>query len=127
MNLGWPGSIVSAVGGVVELAARLPDIEQGVAQAGRRAQETLQGILDRVEPVSAELDELQATARRLEGRLEAVEPHLTELESLIDPLERRFVELTEAANRLDGALVHVLDRVPGLSADDARDIAEHPR
>jgi chromosome segregation ATPase len=118
---------IDALGGAAGLMARLPDVERAVAEAAERAQGTLDRILDRVDPVADDLDSLQATAKRLDNHLGIVEMHLTRLEDLVEPLEERFRELTAAANRLDGDLTHVLDRVPGLSAEDARDLAERPR
>ena len=127
MILQLPAQVAEAIGGAGSLIARLPELERAVSEAGSRAQATLDGILERVGPVTDDIDDLRATAHRLESRLDALYPHLDELEGLIDPLEQRFVELTAAANRLDGALVHVLDRVPGLSAEDARERAETPQ
>jgi len=37
-----------------------------------------------------------------------------------------MARLTERAVGIEGALEHVLDRVPGLSADDARERAKDP-
>lgn len=127
MDLRAPVNVANAVGGALGVLGRLPDFERAAGDAVRRAQDTLEQILERVGPVEANLDELRESAGRLDSRIDRVEGHLVELERLIDPLEERFRELTEAANRLDGALVHVLDRVPGLSAEDARDRAELPR
>lgn len=133
MNLGWPAGVLETLGGVSDLLARLPEIERSVGETAARVQSVLEGsqasldgILERLGPVEGEVEELRSVAASLDSRMEGLGPQLRRLEQLIDPLERRFVELTEAANRLDGGLVHVLDRVPGLSADDARERAETP-
>lgn len=124
MNLGWPAAVLDTLGGISDLLARLPQIERSVSDAAAKVQATLDrsgasldDILERLRPMEAEIERLRKDAGALDSRLEGLD---------LDGLDDRFVALTEAANRLDGGLVHVLDRVPGLSAGDARDRAEEP-
>jgi len=109
---GLPATTLEILKGVSDLLARLPAIERSVSLASRHAQETLDEILVMLRPIEDELDDLRATADRLEtqiGRFGAA----------VATLDGRADGLTERAARIEGALEHVLDRVPGLSAADA--------
>ncbi|MDQ3103373.1 MAG: hypothetical protein M3Q53_06015 [Actinomycetota bacterium] len=66
-----------------------------------------------------ELDELRGTADELRSKTES-------LQRTAAPLEDSMSRLTERAAAIEGALEHALDRVPGLSAEDARERAQNP-
>lgn len=114
---GLPAATLDVVKGVSDLLARLPSIERSIAAASRQAQGTLDEILLRLGPVESQLTDLQDSANALAGRLDRAQ-------ETVAPLNGRIEELASNAARIEGALEHLLDRVPGLSADDARQRAE---
>jgi chromosome segregation ATPase len=109
-----PSTAIAAVRGLGELISRLPEIERAVVKASTHVQETLDEGLERVRPLQGDLRQLREDAASLERELESTR-------SAIEPLDARIETLTELIAQLEGALDHVLDRVPGLSAQSARE------
>ncbi len=108
MSLAGPRALRAAVG----FLGRLDDVEESVAGAAGRVEGTLDEVLARVRPLEAELTEIREAAQVLERRLLATEAKVTEL-------DLTATELTLVAARLEGAVEHLLDKVPGLSSSAA--------
>lgn len=115
LSLAGPRALRAAV----DFLGRLEDIEATIAGAAGRVQETLDELLERVRPIEAELADLRLAAGVLERRLSETERRVEEIDRTAAALDRGVAQLVEVAARLEGALEHVLDRVPGLSAQKA--------
>ena len=116
MSLAGPRALRAAVG----FLSRLDDVEGSLAEGGKRALGVLDELLERVRPIEAELAELRQAAQVLEGRLALTEKRVGEIDATAKGLDEKVTELIAVGARLEGALEHVLDRVPGLSASKAR-------
>lgn len=122
--LGLPLMAPRALRAATDLLERLPEIETAVIGAVDRAQGTLDELLDRVRPIETELQELQASARTLEGQLAETERQIAVTDRKVAELEGLVAQLIEVAIRIEGAAEHLLDKVPGLSAERAEERAE---
>jgi chromosome segregation ATPase len=98
---------------------RLPQVEEAVAGAARRAQETLDELLGRLRPIEAELEDLRESSQRLERQLVSTERQFNATERRIAQLDETAAELAAVAAKLEGSIEHLLDRVPGLSLPKA--------
>lgn len=96
----------------LDLLNRVPEIERSITRAGQRAGDTFDEILERVRPIELNLEELKSEARDLRSELAAAREDLRGLDERID-------YLAALASRIEGSAEHVLDKVPGLSADKA--------
>jgi chromosome segregation ATPase len=115
MSLAGPRALRAAV----DFLGRLDEVEESVAESSAGVQGTLDELLERVRPIEAELAELRNAAGTLERRLGETERRVGEIDATAGRLEVGMGQLIEVAARLEGALEHVLDRVPGLSAQKA--------
>ncbi len=106
----------AALGSLAALADRLDQLERPVADYAKRVEGELEGILGLLAPMESQLDDLRDSAQALEGQLK-------QTRDVVAPLDERIAGLEEKAALLEGSIEHILDRVPGLSAEDARDRA----
>jgi chromosome segregation ATPase len=113
-----------AMRAAADLLERLPEIETAVTDAVARAQGTLDELLERVRPIESELQELQTSAKTLEGQLAATERQIAVTDTKVTELEDLMTRLIQLATRIEGAAEHFLDKVPGLSAERAEERAE---
>jgi chromosome segregation ATPase len=113
-----------ALGAAADFLERLPEIESAVTAAATRAQDTLDELLDRVRPIESELQELQRSAATLEGQLAETEKQIAVTDAKVAELQALMAQLIELATRVEGAAEHLLDKVPGLSAEKAEERAE---
>jgi chromosome segregation ATPase len=107
-----------------DLLERLPEIETAVTGAVARAQSTLDELLERVRPIESELQDLQTSAKTLEGQLAATERQIAVTDTKVAELEDLMARLIDLATRVEDAAEHFLDKVPGLSAERAEERAE---
>ena len=110
-----------------DLLERAPEIEIAIVGAVARAQGTLDELLDRVRPIESELQEVQASAKTLEGQLAATERQIAVTDAKVAELEDLMTRLIDLAIRVEGAAEHFLDKVPGLSAERAVERVEEIR
>jgi chromosome segregation ATPase len=122
--LALPAMAPRAMRAAADFLERLPEIEKGVTDAAARAQSTLDELLDRVRPIEAELQELQKSATTLERQLAETETQIAVTDAKVAELQGLMAQLIELAIRIEGAAEHVLDKVPGLSAERAGERAE---
>lgn len=122
--LGLPLLAPRALRAATDLLERLPEIEAAVIGAVDRAQGTLDELLDRVRPIETELQEVQVSARTLEGQLAETEQQIAVTDRKVAELQDLVAQLIELAIRVEGAAEHFLDKVPGLSAERAEERAE---
>ena len=122
--LALPAMAPRAMRAAADFLERLPQIESAVTEAATRAQSTLDELLDRVRPIQAELQELQKSAATLEGQLAETEKQIAVTDAKVAELQALMAQLIELAIRVEGAAEHVLDKVPGLSAERAEERAD---
>ncbi len=122
--LALPAMAPRAIRSAADFLERLPQIETAVTAAAARAQSTLDQLLERVRPIETELQALQGSATTLQGQLAATERQIALTDQKVAELEELMAQLIELAIRVEGAAEHLLDKVPGLSGERARERAE---
>jgi chromosome segregation ATPase len=115
--LGLPLALLDATRAATRLLGRADEIEEALAGGGRHVTGTLDEILERLAPVREELNGIRAVATSLEAELKASRETLAGLAA-------RIAQLETTAAHLEGSLEHVFDKVPGMSAEDARERGE---
>ncbi len=115
--LGLPLAMLGAVRAATDLLGRANEIERSLARGGAHVQQVLDDVLERLKPLEDEIDDLRESAKALTAELE-------ETRAIVSPLSRQVAELHATIARLEGSLEHVIDRVPGLSADEAAERGE---
>jgi septal ring factor EnvC (AmiA/AmiB activator) len=122
--IGLPLIAPRALHAAADFLERLPAIESSVIGAVARAQGTLDELLDRVRPIETELQEVQQSAATLERQLAETEGQIAITDRKVAELQELMARLIEVTVRIEGAAEHVLDKVPGLSAERAEERAD---